>query len=71
MSAAVEVAVAELRRAMSSSRWAAATLARSSRASYEDWEMTDPAGQPIDVVRGVRDDIRARVEKLVNELTGP
>src|SRR5262245_14563492 len=30
---------------------------------YEDWDLTDPAGQPIDVVRRVRDDIRARVEK--------
>ena len=35
---------------------------------YEDWELTDPAGQPIEVVRQVRDDIRARVEKLVAEL---
>jgi arsenate reductase len=35
---------------------------------YEDWELTDPAGQPIEVVRQVRDDIRARVEKLLVEL---
>ena len=35
---------------------------------YEDWELTDPAGQPIDVVRRVRDDIKARVESLVAEL---
>jgi arsenate reductase len=35
---------------------------------YEDWELTDPAGQPIEVVRQVRDEIRARVEKLVGEL---
>jgi arsenate reductase len=35
---------------------------------YEDWELTDPAGQPIEVVRQVRDDIRARVDKLVTEL---
>jgi arsenate reductase len=35
---------------------------------YEDWQLTDPAGQPIEVVRQVRDDIRARVEKLVGEL---
>ncbi|MEV0796192.1 arsenate reductase ArsC [Kribbella sp. NPDC050281] len=35
---------------------------------YEDWELTDPAGQPIEVVREVRDDIRGRVEKLVAEL---
>ena len=35
---------------------------------YEDWELTDPAGQPIEVVREVRDDIRGRVEALVSEL---
>ena len=35
---------------------------------YEDWELTDPAGQPIEVVRRVRDDIRGRVEKLIEEL---
>ncbi|MGY4769630.1 arsenate reductase ArsC [Kribbella sp. CWNU-51] len=35
---------------------------------YEDWELTDPAGQPIEIVREVRDDIRSRVEKLVAEL---
>ncbi len=35
---------------------------------YEDWELTDPAGQPIEVVRQVRDDIRDRVSRLVAEL---
>jgi arsenate reductase len=35
---------------------------------YEDWELTDPAGQPIEVVRRVRDEIRVRVEKIVSEL---
>jgi len=35
---------------------------------YEDWELTDPAGQPIEVVREVRDDIKARVATLVREL---
>lgn len=35
---------------------------------YEDWELTDPAGQPIEVVRTVRDDIRSRVEALVASL---
>jgi arsenate reductase len=35
---------------------------------YLDWELTDPAGQPIEIVRQVRDDIRARVEALVAEL---
>lgn len=37
---------------------------------YEDWELTDPAGQPIEVVRTVRDDIKARVLALVGELLG-
>jgi arsenate reductase len=35
---------------------------------YLDWELTDPAGQPIEVVREVRDEIRTRVEQLVAEL---
>ena len=35
---------------------------------YLDWELTDPAGQPIEVVREVRDEIRRRVETLVAEL---
>ena len=35
---------------------------------YEDWELTDPAGQPIEVVRGIRDEIRDRVCALVDEL---
>jgi arsenate reductase len=36
---------------------------------YEDWDLTDPAGRPIEVVRQVRDDIRERVEELVKHLT--
>jgi arsenate reductase len=35
---------------------------------YEDWPLTDPAGQPIEVVRTVRDQIRDRVRDLVGEL---
>jgi arsenate reductase len=35
---------------------------------YEDWEFTDPAGQPIEVVRQVRDAIHRRVATLVQEL---
>ncbi|MET8262225.1 arsenate reductase ArsC [Micromonospora sp. NPDC005205] len=35
---------------------------------YEDWKLTDPAGRPLAVVRQVRDDIRARVQKLVDTL---
>lgn len=35
---------------------------------YEDWELTDPAALPLDQVRLVRDDIRARVEALLASL---
>jgi arsenate reductase len=35
---------------------------------YLDWELIDPAGHGIDVVREVRDDIKARVETLMSEL---
>lgn len=35
---------------------------------YEDWELTDPAGQPIEVVRGVRDEIGDRVRDLMDSL---
>ncbi|HAQ59289.1 MAG TPA: heat-shock protein HtpX [Microbacterium sp.] len=38
---------------------------------YEDWELDDPAGQGIDSVRPIRDDIRARVEALIAELVPP
>ncbi|GAA2038691.1 hypothetical protein GCM10009720_18910 [Yaniella flava] len=36
---------------------------------YEDWDLDDPAGQPLDVVRGIRDDIKCRVTRLIAELT--
>ncbi|MGV9193986.1 arsenate reductase ArsC [Microbacterium sp. MC2] len=32
---------------------------------YEDWELADPAGQDIETVRPIRDEIRARVETLI------
>jgi protein-tyrosine-phosphatase len=35
---------------------------------YEDWELDDPAGQGIDVVRPIRDEIRQRVLALLGEL---
>lgn len=35
---------------------------------YLDWQVADPAGQPIETVRRIRDDIRARVEVLLREL---
>ena len=38
---------------------------------YLDWEVDDPAGQPIETVRRIRDDIRARIEGLLRELDVP
>jgi arsenate reductase len=34
---------------------------------YEDWDLTDPAGQPIEVVRKIRDEIKTRIQALVGE----
>jgi arsenate reductase (thioredoxin) len=36
---------------------------------YIDWDLPDPRGQPIEVVRDIRDEIARRVEQLVGELT--
>lgn len=36
---------------------------------YEDWTLDDPAGQDADAVRAIRDDVRARVVQLIEELT--
>jgi protein-tyrosine-phosphatase len=35
---------------------------------YEDWTLDDPAGQGIEAVRPIRDEIRRRVEALLVEL---
>lgn len=35
---------------------------------YEDWVLDDPAGQSIEVVRRIRDEIKARVEMLLKEI---
>ncbi|MGW9557867.1 arsenate reductase ArsC [Nocardiopsis sp. NPDC055551] len=35
---------------------------------YLDWELPDPAGQGVEAVRPIRDDIRERVEGLIDEL---
>ncbi len=35
---------------------------------YEDWVLDDPAGQGIEAVRPIRDEIRARVEALIDDL---
>lgn len=37
---------------------------------YEDWQLDDPAGQGIEAVRPIRDQIKARIEALVAELVG-
>lgn len=36
---------------------------------YEDWVLEDPAGQGIDTVRQIRDQIRLRVEELIADLS--
>ncbi|GAA2905008.1 arsenate reductase ArsC [Streptosporangium fragile] len=36
---------------------------------YEDWKLDDPAGQGIEAVRVIRDEIRARVETLIGQLS--
>ena len=35
---------------------------------YEDWVLDDPAGQGVEAVRPIRDEIRRRVETLISEL---
>lgn len=35
---------------------------------YEDWQLDDPAGQQLDAVRFIRDDIKTRVAALVRDL---
>ncbi|MGZ5418124.1 MAG: arsenate reductase ArsC [Nocardioides sp.] len=35
---------------------------------YEDWQLDDPAGQGIESVRPIRDEIKARVERLLADL---
>jgi protein-tyrosine-phosphatase len=35
---------------------------------YEDWELTDPAGQSLEIVRTIRDEIEGRVRELLRSL---
>ena len=35
---------------------------------YQDWELTDPSGQTLDIVRGIRNDIRAHVVLLLESV---
>ncbi|MEU0406650.1 arsenate reductase ArsC [Streptomyces griseorubiginosus] len=37
---------------------------------YLDWQLDDPAGQGVDAVRPIRDEIERRVRELLTELTG-
>jgi arsenate reductase len=37
---------------------------------YLDWDLADPHGQGLDVVRAIRDEIAARVDALLGELDG-
>ncbi|MBC7303031.1 MAG: heat-shock protein HtpX [Nocardia sp.] len=36
--------------------------------SYRDWVLPDPAGQPIEVVRGIRDHLQILIGNLIAEL---
>ena len=38
---------------------------------YEDWELDDPAGQDLETVRPIRDEIKTRVEGLLRSLEMP
>jgi protein-tyrosine-phosphatase len=35
---------------------------------YIDWDLEDPAGQPLDTVRAIRDDINSRIHNLLAQL---
>ena len=35
---------------------------------YEDWTLDDPAGQDIEAVRPIRDEIKRRIEGLISSL---
>jgi arsenate reductase len=37
---------------------------------YEDWDVADPTGKPLEAVRAIRDDIAGRVERLLDGLAG-
>jgi protein-tyrosine-phosphatase len=35
---------------------------------YEDWDVADPAGQDLETVRAIREDLQTRVSNLLTEL---
>jgi protein-tyrosine-phosphatase len=37
---------------------------------YEDWDLPDPAGRPLEEVREIRDEIEGRVKQLLTSLSG-
>lgn len=37
---------------------------------YEDWKLDDPAGLGIDAVRSIREEVKARIERLIAQLLG-
>lgn len=37
---------------------------------YLDWQLSDPAGQSVETVRAIRDDIEERVKRLIEDLIG-
>jgi protein-tyrosine-phosphatase len=39
-----------------------------SLAPTEDWQLDDPAGKPVEQVRLIRDEVKVRVKKLIEEL---
>jgi protein-tyrosine-phosphatase len=36
---------------------------------YEDWDLEDPSGKDLETVRGIRDEIAARIDALISELS--
>jgi arsenate reductase (thioredoxin) len=36
---------------------------------YLDWTLDDPAGRGLDAIRPIRDEIKARIEALITEIT--
>jgi arsenate reductase (thioredoxin) len=38
---------------------------------YEDWDLPDPSGEDLEAVRGIRDEIAARVDTLLAEIAAP
>ena len=38
---------------------------------YQDWELDDPSGKDLDAVRGIRDEIAARIDSLIAEIAPP